>query len=90
MGQDILTFIGLAVVVEGVLMALFPGALQRMMAEMANFAPERLRRIGLIASVAGTGFLFALVHLTGDAAGGGADAGALGFSAFRSLLAGLP
>lgn len=86
MGQEILTFIGLAIVVEGVLMALFPGALQRMMAEMANFAPERLRRIGLIASVAGTGFLFVLAHV----AGAEADTGTLGFAAFRSLLAGLP
>lgn len=86
MGLEILTFLGLAIVFEGMLMALFPGALRRMMAEMSAFAPERLRRLGLLASILGAAFLFVLAHMAGANAG----THALGFSAFRAMLAGIP
>lgn len=86
MAFELLTFVGLAIVVEGVLMALFPGALKRMMSEMSAFAPERLRRLGVFSCVAGAAFLFLLAHVAGAEAG----VGALGFETVRAMLSGLP
>lgn len=86
MGVEILTFLGLAVVLEGVLMALFPGMLQRMMAELSTSSPERLRRVGLVASILGAAFLFGLAHMAGT----GSDGHVLSFSAFRAMLAKVP
>ncbi len=86
MGIEILTFIGLAVVVEGVAMALFPDALRRAMAQVATLAPERLRRLGLAAAVGGAAFLLVLAHVAGDGTGDGG----LGFAAVRAALAGFP
>lgn len=84
MGIELLTFLGLAVLVEGVLLALFPGALRRMMAELALATPERLRRLGLIAVVVGAAALFVLAHVAGAQAGTG---GRLGFETLRAMLA---
>ena len=86
MGIELLTFFGLAILVEGVLLALFPGALRRMMAAMALSPPERLRRLGLIAVVVGAVALFVLAHVVGAQAGTG---GRLGFETLRAMLAGI-
>ena len=42
----------LAMFVEGVVLALFPGPMQAMMAEFANMGPPRLRVIGLVSAFA--------------------------------------
>ncbi len=86
MGIELLTFFGLAILVEGVLLALFPGALRRMMAAMALSPPERLRRLGLIAVVVGAVALFVLAHVVAARAGTG---GRLGFETLRAMLAGI-
>jgi len=49
----IFTAIGLILVLEGVLYALFPEGMQRMMAQMLTLPPASLRRAGLIFAVAG-------------------------------------
>lgn len=84
MAVELLTFLGLAIVAEGILLALFPAALARMMRDMSAIAPERLRWLGLFAAVAGAALLLALAS-TG---GGAGDAfGDLGFPRLRALLA---
>lgn len=84
MAIELLTFLGLAIVAEGVLLTLFPGALARMMRDMSAIAPDRLRWLGLFAAVAGAALLLALA----TAAGGSGDAvGSLGFPRVREFLA---
>lgn len=83
MAIELLTFLGLVIVVEGVLLALFPVALIRMMHEIAALPPERLRRMGLVAAVCGGAFLLVL---SGWLADHGATAG-LGFRGLRAVLA---
>jgi uncharacterized protein YjeT (DUF2065 family) len=82
MAIELFTFLGLVIVVEGVLLALFPAALARMMRDMAAQPPERLRRIGLVAAVGGAAFLLILAGWLAD---DGATAG-LGFPRLRALL----
>lgn len=77
MGIELLTFLGLALLAEGVLLAVFPKALLRMTAEMSQIAPERLRMMGLVSAVIGTAVLFILVRALG---------GTLGFAGLRSLI----
>ena len=86
MALELLTFLGLAILVEGVLLALMPGAISRMMAEFATRAPERLRHLGLVAAIAAAAFLMVLAHLSDGAA---ADDARLGFPVLRGVLAGL-
>ncbi len=50
---DLLTAIGLALVLEGVAMALFPRQMQRMMAQVQALPPSFLRGLGLVSAVAG-------------------------------------
>jgi uncharacterized protein YjeT (DUF2065 family) len=76
-GVELLTFLGLALLAEGVLLAVFPKALLRMMAEMSQIAPERLRYMGLVSAVIGTAMLFILVRALG---------GTLGFAGLRALI----
>lgn len=80
MAIELLTFLGLVIVVEGVLLALFPAALVRVMRDMAAQPPERLRRIALVAAVCGGAFL---LILSGWLADHGATAG-LGFRGLRA------
>jgi uncharacterized protein YjeT (DUF2065 family) len=51
--QDFLTAIGLVLVLEGVLYALFPEGMQRMMAQALELSPALLRKGGLVAAVIG-------------------------------------
>lgn len=84
MAIELLTFLGLAIVAEGVLLAVFPAALARMMRDMSAIAPDRLRWLGLFAAVAGAALLLALASTGG---GSGDAVGGLGFTRLRSLLA---
>lgn len=51
--SDFLTALGLALVIEGVAYALFPAAMQRMMAEVVGLPPPTLRLFGLVAALSG-------------------------------------
>lgn len=84
MAIELMTFLGLAFVAEGVLLSLFPTALARMMRDMSAIAPERLRWLGLFAAVAGVSLLLALAATGGDS---GNTVGGLGFTQLRALLA---
>ena len=44
---ELLTFLGLALLLEGVIMALFPMGMRRMLDQFAALAPGQLRIIGL-------------------------------------------
>jgi len=50
---DLATALGLVLVIEGALYALFPEGMQRMMAQALELPPAYLRRAGLAAAVAG-------------------------------------
>jgi len=51
--------LGLILVIEGVLYALFPGAMRRFMVQALAQPPETLRRVGLMAALFG----FAVIWL---------------------------
>ena len=51
--KDFLTACGVALVIEGVAYALFPGAMQRMIATLLAMPTETLRRFGLLAAALG-------------------------------------
>ena len=86
MALEILTFFGLAMLLEGVLLALFPGAMQRMMAQFAVLAPSQLRNIGLGFAIAAALALALLSRFSGGPEGRGI---VFGFSETRHLIAGL-
>jgi len=50
---DLATALGLVLVIEGALYALFPEGMQRMMARALELPPAYLRRAGLATAVAG-------------------------------------
>lgn len=50
---DFATALGLVLVIEGALYALYPEGMQRMMAQALEMPPSFLRRAGLAAAVAG-------------------------------------
>jgi len=50
--------IGLVLVIEGVLYALFPSAMQRMLADVLARPPQLLRTGGLIAACVGVGIVW--------------------------------
>lgn len=51
--SDLIVAIGLVLVIEGALYALFPGGMQRMMQQMQAVAPSSLRTTGLVAAAIG-------------------------------------
>lgn len=51
--RDFLTALCLALVIEGVAYALFPGAMQRLVAAVLTMTPQALRRFGLFSAIAG-------------------------------------
>jgi uncharacterized protein YjeT (DUF2065 family) len=57
---EILSAIGLVLAVEGVLYALFPLAMQRMMAMALTQPPAALRTVGLLLAIFGVGLLWVL------------------------------
>lgn len=82
---ELLTFLGLALLVEGILLALFPEGIRRMMVELSGFDGTRLRAIGLIFAGGAALLLMILARVWGD------DGGtvALGFPQTRDLIAAL-
>lgn len=51
--DDLVTAIGLVLVIEGALYALFPERMQRMMAQALEMSPAFLRKSGLAVAIAG-------------------------------------
>ncbi|MBC7951663.1 MAG: DUF2065 domain-containing protein [Rhodospirillaceae bacterium] len=51
--KDFLTACSLALVIEGVAYALFPGAMQRGLAAILAMPPNALRLVGLVAATTG-------------------------------------
>ena len=51
--SELVVAIGLVLVIEGALYALFPGGMQRMMQQIQEVAPSTLRAIGLAGAVIG-------------------------------------
>lgn len=58
--QDLLTALGLVLVIEGVLYALAPDAMRRMAARAALLPSESLRMGGAVAAVLGVGVVWLL------------------------------
>ncbi len=55
---DLLTALGLAVAIEGLLYALFPNAMKKMMVQVLAQPPNSLRTAGLAAAIAGVGIVW--------------------------------
>jgi uncharacterized protein YjeT (DUF2065 family) len=51
--KDLVAALGLALAIEGLLCAAFPGAMRRAMAEAAQSPVERMRLVGIASAVAG-------------------------------------
>ena len=68
---ELLTFLGLALLLEGVIMALFPTAMRRMLDQFAALAPQQLRVIGLGFAVAAALALVILARLAEGSDGAG-------------------
>jgi len=58
--QDFLTALALLLVIEGVLYALFPGGMRRMIAQALVIPETQLRAAGLAAAVVGVGLVWLL------------------------------
>tara|TARA_R110000868_G_scaffold11981_40_gene58214 strand:- start:848 stop:1036 length:189 start_codon:yes stop_codon:yes gene_type:complete len=59
---DLLTALGLVLVIEGVLYALAPGAMKRTLQQMMSISDSRLRQGGLIAVAIGFVVVWLLRH----------------------------
>jgi uncharacterized protein YjeT (DUF2065 family) len=57
---EILSALGLVLAVEGVIYALFPAAMQRMMTIAVAQSPSALRTVGLLLAIFGVGLLWVL------------------------------
>ncbi len=55
---DLLTALGLAVAIEGLLYALFPSAMKKMMVQVLAQPQNSLRTVGLVAAIAGVGIVW--------------------------------
>jgi len=55
---DLLTALGLAVAIEGLLYALFPSAMKKMMVQVLAQPQNSLRTAGLVAAIAGVGIVW--------------------------------
>ncbi|BAQ49650.1 MULTISPECIES: DUF2065 domain-containing protein [Methylobacterium] len=51
--KDLAAALGLALAIEGLLCAAFPGAMRRAMQEASQSPMERMRLVGLVSAVAG-------------------------------------
>lgn len=58
MAETLLTALALVLVIEGVLYALFPSGMQRMVAQVLTVTPAALRTAGLLATVIGVGIVW--------------------------------
>lgn len=86
---EFLTFLGLVLFVEGILLALFPEPLRRMMAMFAERPSAWLRRYGLIVAVLAAGFLFLVAELSAPAAGSAVSHAPLQLGVVRGAIADL-
>lgn len=57
---DLLTALGLAVAIEGLLYTLFPNAMKRMMVQVLAQPPNSLRTAGLVAAIAGVSLVWVM------------------------------
>ncbi|KAA0677751.1 DUF2065 domain-containing protein [Azospirillum brasilense] len=57
---DFLTALALVLVIEGVLYALFPTAMRRLIVEALTMPENRLRTVGLATAMVGVGFVWLL------------------------------
>ncbi len=80
---ELLTFLGLALLLEGVVLALFPAGMRRMLDQFAALSAAQLRVIGLGFTVVA---VLVLVIVARVANGGGVS---FAFPATRRLVAGL-
>ena len=55
---DLIVGIGLVLVIEGLIYALFPGGVRRMAMEVPNLPDSVLRSFGLLALIAGVGIVW--------------------------------
>jgi hypothetical protein len=55
---DLASALALAIVIEGILYALFPNGMKRMMASIFEMPSSNLRGAGLIAAVLGVGLIW--------------------------------
>ena len=60
--RDFGTALALVLVIEGILYALFPEGMKRLMAQMLTVPPSVLRIAGLVAACAGVGFVWLARH----------------------------
>lgn len=56
--SDFVVALGLVLVIEGVLYALLPDAMKRMMAQVLDMPANQLRVAGLVAAVVGLGIVW--------------------------------
>jgi len=59
-GSYILTSLALVFVIEGLLYALFPGGIRKMMAMAIEMPPEKLRLLGAVMALTGFGLVWML------------------------------
>lgn len=86
MALELFTFLGLALLLEGVMLALFPDSMRRMMEQFSVLSPQQLRMIGLGFAVAAAFALVTLSLFTGHDGIGGMS---FAFPATREFVAGL-
>ena len=58
--SDLASALALAIAIEGILYALFPGAMKRMMASVLDMPSSNLRVAGLMAAILGVGIIWAI------------------------------
>lgn len=58
--SDLVVALGLELVIEGVLYALLPDAMKRMMAQVLDMPANQLRAAGLVAAAVGLGIVWAV------------------------------
>jgi len=82
---ELLTFLGLALLLEGVILALFPAGIRRMLDQFAALTAPQLRVIGLVFTVAAALVLVIVARL----ANGGGEGMSFAFPATRRFVAAL-
>ncbi|MEK9671717.1 MAG: DUF2065 domain-containing protein [Rhodospirillaceae bacterium] len=60
--DDLWTAIGLVLVIEGAIYALFPDAMKRMLETIRVMPPATLRKVGLISTFIGFGVVWLVRH----------------------------
>jgi hypothetical protein len=56
--SDLITALGMVLVIEGALYALFPEGMRKMMRQALSLPPQALRAAGLAAAIAGFGIVW--------------------------------